>query len=276
MGHLKSAAILLLPGVISGCGDKNPPVVPSPAADLMVSIQGGAITAPDSLGPGWTHLRVEEDGNGHILVVFRLREGADPAAFLTALDTASRTPDMAVALGGPEIGDTGEVIIQLTPGHYMLGCVRRGSNRHRHAATGESRMLLVTQAPVIPGRDTAPAATQNMQLVDFAYVGPDRWTGGPQVLRVENAGHQDHQLRLVQLPPGTTATDWMNAEDPGEVGTPIAGVARMGPGAVVYLPLELAPATYVAYCLITDPGSGREHVLMGMMKAIQVGDEKQQ
>jgi hypothetical protein len=272
MGRLTTAAILLLPGVFSGCGEKTPPAIPPPAAGLMVSIQGGVMTAPDSIRPGWTHLRVVEDGNGHILVVFRLREGADPVAFLTALDTASLTPDMALALGGPEIGDTGEVIIQLTPGRYILGCVRRGSNRHRHAATGESRMLVVTQAPGIAGRDSAPAANQSMRLVDFAYVGPDRWRDGPQVLRVENTGNQDHQLRLVQLPPGTTATEWMNAEDPGEIGTPVAGVARMGPGTIAYLPLDLSGGTYVAYCLITDPGSGREHVLMGMMKAIQVGD----
>ena len=62
----------------------------------------------------------------------------------------------------------------------------------------------------------------------------------------------------------------MIAEDPGEIGTAVAGVARMGSGAVANLPVELRAGIYVAYCLITDPASGREPVEMGMLRAIQV------
>jgi hypothetical protein len=62
----------------------------------------------------------------------------------------------------------------------------------------------------------------------------------------------------------------MHAPDPSAVATPVAGVARMGPGAVTYLPVELSAGSYVAYCLVTDPASGREHVEMGMFRAIQV------
>lgn len=245
---------------------------PSPKADLLITVQGGSLSAPHSVAPGWTRIRVEEDGDGHIVVVFRLKDGADPAAFLAALDTAAATPGLATALGGPEIGDTGEVILQLTPGRYVLGCVRRGAGRRRHASTGESRVIVVTTAPVAPARASAPAATVELKLADFAYVGPDHWRAGPGMLRVENTGKQDHQLRLVQLPAGKTVRDWMNAEDPGEVGTPVTGVARIGSGAVAYLPVDLSPGSYVAYCLITDPASGREHVLMGMLRAIQAGE----
>lgn len=107
-------------------------------------------------------------------------------------------------------------------------------------------------------------------MVDFAYVGEERWQAGPHVLRVENSGRQEHQLRLVRLPPGSSLQDWLNADDPGEVGTAVAGVARLGPGAVAYLPVELPAGAYVAYCLIPDAASGRPHVELGMLRAIQV------
>jgi hypothetical protein len=90
------------------------------------------------------------------------------------------------------------------------------------------------------------------------------------MLRVENAGTQDHQLRLARLRSGASLQDWMKAPNPGLLAQAVAGVARMGPGAVAYLPVELSAGSYVAYCLVTDPASGREHVLMGMLRAIHV------
>lgn len=245
----------------------------TPAADLVVSIRTGTITAPDTVPAGWARVRVEEDGAGHILVIFRLpgaATDADLAGFLTALDTARATPSPALALGGPEIGDTGEVVVQFTPGRYVLGCVRRGRGGHRHANTGEAKFLVVTNAPVTAGRRSPPAATRELRLVDFAYVGPERWPAGSQMLRVENGGPQDHQLRLARLRAGSSLQDWLNADDPADIGTPVTGVSRMGPGAVTYLPVELTAGAYVAYCLITDPASGREHVEMGMLRAIHV------
>jgi len=50
-------------------------------------------------------------------------------------------------LRGPEVGDIGEVVIQFTPGRYVLGCVRRGREGHRHASTGEAKILVVTGRP---------------------------------------------------------------------------------------------------------------------------------
>ena len=128
-------------------------------------------------------------------------------------------------------------------------------------------MLLVTNKPVPAGRASPPTSTQEWRLVDFAYVAPDTLPAGIHMLRVENGGRQDHQLRLARLRTGASIRDWMN--EPGS-GQAVAGVARMGPGAVAFLPVALAAGSYVAYCLVTDPASGREHALMGMFKAIQV------
>jgi hypothetical protein len=251
--------------VLVGCGER---AAPEPA--LAVSIKGGGITAPDSAASGWTRVKVEEDGAGHILVLFRLPDGLTDSAvtsLMLALDTVPATPAPVLAMGGPEVGDTGEVIVELTPGRYLLGCVMRGEDGHRHLVTGESRLVTIF-AGAAAERDSAPVMTQEVGMVDFAYVGPERWTAGAHMLRVDNRGQQDHQFRFSRLESGSSLQQWM--ESGGDTGTPVAGVARLGPGAVAYLPITLAPGTYVAHCLITDPASGRPHAIMGMIRAITV------
>ncbi|HEY9518187.1 MAG TPA: hypothetical protein VIQ98_02975 [Gemmatimonadales bacterium] len=252
----------------AGGARRGAATVASPAPDLLVTVRTGTVSAPDSVAAGWLRLRVEEDGNGHILVVFRLPESAidsDVPGFLAALDTARATPPPALALGGPEIGDTGEVVIQFTRGRYLLGCVTRGGDGHRHASTGEARTIRVTE-----GASAAPRATVEVPMTEFAYVVPERWTAGSHMLRVENRGRQDHQLRLARLRAGSTVTAWMNAEKPNEHAVPVAGVARMGPGTVAYLPVELIPGRYILFCLVPDPATGRPHVTMGMLRSIQI------
>jgi hypothetical protein len=259
-------------GSLIACGGREAGPARMPKADLLVSVRGGAVTAPDSIRAGWTRMRVEEDGAGHILVVFRLPDtatDADLAEFLAALDTARTTPYAAVALGGPEVGDIGEVVVQLTAGRYVLGCVRRGAGGQRHASVGEAKLLVAT-ASLTPDREIAPAATQEVGMVDFAYLGSDRWPAGSHVLRVENRGRQEHQLRLARLHPRSSVQDWLEAEDPNDHATTFAGIARLGPGQVAYLPVELPAGTYLAYCLIPDSTSGMPHVELGMLRVIHI------
>jgi hypothetical protein len=259
---------------VSACGRSDARLEPRRVTDLQVSVRTGALEAPDTVAAGWSHLRVQEDGDGHIVVLFKLPGNAadsDVPAFVAALDGAD-TPPGAVAMGGPEIGDSGEVVIELTPGHYVLGCVARGADTHRHATAGEARLVVVTSGPAgaAAGGPAAPSPTQAVRMADFAYLGPDRWAAGPHVLRVSNEGPQDHQLRLARLRPGSTVRDWLNAEGTEQYATDVAGVARLGAGTVAYLPVVLPAGDYVAYCVIRDPRSGRAHVELGMFRAIHI------
>lgn len=246
------------------------PGTPSSTEELFVSVRNGEVTAPDSASAGWTRLTVAEDGNGHVVVAFRLPSGSDITAFLAALDTTPVTPLPGLALGGPEIGDSGAVFIELTPERYVLACVSRGADGHRHALGGEAKVLTVVASPELPQAPPEPRSTAQVRMVDFAYVGAERWPPGSHVIRVENTGKQDHQMRINRLPSGATLSDWWNAEKPNEFAQPIAGVARMGSGTVAYLPVELLPGSYAIYCLIADPASDKMHVELGMMREIHV------
>jgi len=257
--------LLPLLGLLTACGQRDTTRPP----DLLLRVAGGKILAPDTIAPGWTRVGVEEDGEGHIVVAFRLGGRGDDssvALLASALDTAKATPATLHAMGGPEIGDSGEVVIELAAGRYLFGCVSRGPDGHRHISLGEGAVVVVRDAPIAAERQRPPAAAIELTLTDFAYVGTGTWPSGPQMIRIANTGHEDHQLRLVRLREGATIGAWMAAEDPEALADPVVGMARLGPGGVAYLPADLGPGHYVAYCLITDPASGRQHVEMGMLR----------
>lgn len=262
---------------VTACGDAPPPQAPAQAG-LIVEAARGALQAPDTVRAGWTRVALAPSDARHIVVVFRLpgpMRDDTLTAWLAALDTLPVTPAPAVAMGGPEMGARNAVHISLTPGHYLLACVTRGDDGHRHAHGGEHRRLTVVGNADDTNGDTAAradslVATQTLRLVDFAYVGPEQWTAGAHLVRLENTGAQDHQLRLVRLREGATVQAWMAADDPDTLAAPVAGMARMGPGTVAYLPLTLEPGRYVAYCLVGDAASRRPHVELGMLRAIEV------
>ena len=214
-------------------------------------------------------MRVEEDGAGHIVVAFRLADTgamADPERFIAALDTASMTPAGALALGGPEVGDTGEVVLDLRPGVHVFGCVRRDREGRRHASLGEASVVVVTGEP----EGEMPTATDTVRMTEFAYHLNTTWPPGAHMLRVENAGSQDHQLRLARFKPGASVRAWLDAERKGRLVEEVAGVARLGPGGTAYLRLDLEPGDYLLTCLIADPRSDEPHVALGMFKPITV------
>jgi hypothetical protein len=270
---LQRAVVAGLFGVLAACrGEARPSA--GETAEVSVTVSTGAIAAPDAVSPGWRRVHVEETDGAHIVVAFRLPTTTTPeevSAFVAALDTAAATPRSGVAIGGPEVGARGDVVLQLTPGVYVLACVRRGDDGHRHASRGESTVIHVASATAADTIFAAPPpSSQNVRLVDFAYVGPDRWAPGAQLLRIENTGLQDHQLRVARLRDGATLQMWMQADDPDTVATAIVGMARLGPGQVAYLPVNLTTGTYVAYCLVTDGATKRPHVELGMFRTYQV------
>ena len=235
-----------------------------------VRIGAGTVSAPDTLSSGWTRVRMSADGPNHAPALFRLPAGvtrANLAAFLADLDTAAATPEGALSLGGRIAADSGEIIVDLAPGRYVVTCLTKDDGGHRHGIAGESRLLVVTRAraPTSP----RPRASVSMRMTVFAYVGPDRWPAGSYLVRVENVGRQDHQFRISRLPQGVTPAAVVRSADPRQLLTPVNGIGRMGPG-VAYLPVRLAPGSYMLFCLVHDPATGQTHNKLGMYRLIEV------
>ena len=263
---MKIPLAVLASALITGCGTSEPP--PAGPADVAISVSSGSLEAPDTVQAGWVRLNVREAGTGHIVVVFRVPGTATPAelaTFRAALDTARMTPAPVRALGGPEVGDTGAVVLNLAPGRYLLACLGRGPEGHRHANSGEAA---VVEAVAGSAPREAPAATQKVTMADFAYGAAANWQAGAHLVHVQNTGRQDHHLRIDRLPAGADVGRWLASE--GKIGQPVAGVARTSPGESVYLPVHLPPGSYVLYCLIPEAVSGEPHAMKGMFRALIV------
>ena len=237
---------------------------------LLVKIAAGKVTAPDSVQSGWTRIAMVTSGTNHAPALFRLPPGVTKRnldAFATALDTSHATPTGALAMGGRIAGDNGEVIVDIEPGNYVLTCLTKNDSGHRHGIAGESKILVVTRAhSQVSG---PPRATVAMKMTDFAYTGPERWPAGSYLVRVENVGRQDHQLRIARLPATVNFEQVVRSDNPRGLVKPVAGIGRMGPS-VTYLPVRLTPGRYVLFCLVHDPGTGLTHNKLGMFRQISV------
>jgi len=257
--------------VIGACSSSRPPVEIDPPGQLRLRVFDREIAGADSINAGWTRLLVEEDGEGHLVVGFRLGDESDQdlSRFLAALDTARASPEHATAIGGAEVGDTSEVIVALTPGRYAFACVRRDEGGKRHAALGELHVLTVEAAGVSTSL-APPAHTLDLPMNDFAYGGDSSWSAGVQLLRVTNQGLQDHQLRVARLFEGVTMRQWYEAPEDVRVDSTVAGLARISGNGTAFVPLKLTPGRYMIYCLIPDPKSDQPHVALGMMREIVV------
>jgi hypothetical protein len=210
-------------------------------------------------------LRVVKEKGGHVVVLFRLRDGTE----LAALDTARMTPSTGLALSGPEGMSPGEVVLNLAPGRYVLACMSRDDmDAKRHLGTGERKVIVV--APHRGAGVTPPRATAEVHMLDFAFRAPERWRRGAHWVRVTSAGKEDHLLLVARLREGVTLREWAMSKPGDSVATPLTGVARTSPGGVVYFPLALSPGRYVFYCLIPHASSGTPHQKLGMFKEITV------
>jgi hypothetical protein len=263
--------LLLAVAVCAACMDSSNGGAARATGNVVdVAVSTGSISAPDSTASGWRTVRVAEDSGSHIVVLFRLPADwseAELATLLTDIDTGSVTPAPAVALGGPEIGNSGEVILNVQPGVYVLACVTRDSEGHRHAVRGEARVL-VAHDPSVNAAE--PVATDSIDMSDFAFLRGETWKSGNHLIRIANHGMQDHQLRIARVRDGFTAQQVLTAEDPATLLTGVAGMARMGPGQVAYLPIDLTPGLYLFTCLVRDPKSGKAHAELGMFRPVQV------
>jgi hypothetical protein len=189
--------------------------------------------------------------------------------------------------GGAAPGESSTVTQYLEPGPYVWICPVEDAEGTPHFAKGEFKPFVVAAAgPAGADRAAAPEADMVIRLEDYSFAMDSAVRAGRQVIRVENAGVEPHDLVLMKLAPGRTAEDirtWLNPErarraddkagEPPpsfeELGTGAGGIAAIGSGMESFFEADLTPGEYVMVCMATAP-DGRSHIEHGMIRQIRV------
>lgn len=285
-------ALAITLGSLDGCQpqdrrDSDPAARTDMAAatPTVVTATDYAFQTPDTLAAGWTtfHL-VNNGGQPHMAQLIRLDPGMTLEEYLEAYGEAFRTagprPEWARRLGGPGVAtpqQTSNATLYLEPGNYVWICLFNLPDGIPHVVGhGMAEPFVVKAAGATAGSQTAPEHDVVMRLVDYTFSLSAPLTAGRQMIRVENAGSQSHEVGVMKLATGKTIADvqaWI--QNPGEappesMGSLVGGVTSLAPGAEAYFEVDLTPGEYVLLCFVTAP-DGRSHIDHGMIQQISVG-----
>ena len=267
---------VLVIAAVAACskGDKAPEqtqAAPPPTVHVIASDY--AFQAPDSLPAGYTSFHMMNEGKEfHHLVLLRLAEGQTLADFQK---TAPQGPIPAgvMLLGGPNPAapaGAAEATVNLKPGRYAMFCVIPGPDGAPHLAKGMIRELTVTPSEAVIAE---PVSDVTIKLSDYAFDISTPLKAGRQVVRVEDAGPQPHELVLVKLEPGKTVeqmAQWAEKMQGPPPGSFLGGVSPISAGEASFITLELTPGEYGLLCFLPDSKDMKPHLVHGMVKQITV------
>jgi len=178
-------------------------------------------------------------------------------------------------VGGPNMvapGDSAEVWLTLTPGHYALSCWVFSRSGKPHIAKGMFGEVVLQSGPTSPGE--IPPGSWQVEAREYRLDGPDTVEAGPVRLTFVNMGKQEHDVQLVRLPPFgslTAVTKWADAGMEGPVpGTLTGGASGIEPGMRVSVPLQLRRGRYALFCFVPDEHDGKPHYTHGMARLLLV------
>ncbi len=276
MRHHRTALLFVALAACAKAGDAPPP---ADAAPQEVAISGNeyAFTAPDTIAPGMTRMTLSNTGaQMHQVVLAQLADGKtleDLMAFMQANPTSD--PDFVTWVGGVGAiapGQSASSVQDLAAGTYVLLCfVGDIGDPTPHIAKGMSKTLVVAGTA---NTAAAPTADLTIHLKDFAFDGPEP-TAGTHMLEIVNDGPQVHELFLVKLDEGVSASDFLMAaqEHPDQVppGTPLGGNGALSMGGRNWMSVTFEPgAHYALLCFVPDSGDGQPHVAHGMVREIAI------
>jgi hypothetical protein len=257
----------------------TPPAAAAPAPSIVtVTAREYAFEAPKQIPAGLTTFRFMVTGKEpHHGILLRLDEGKTFADVAAAITEHGPPPPWMHLDGGMMIGDPQEgsnVTLSLTPGKYVLICFIPSADGVLHVAKGMASPIEVTAPTGPPAAE--PKADVVLRLVDYDFQFSKPLTPGEQVIKVETAPGQPHELVLVRLGEGVTGKQVVAAEM-GQIKGPrpsytfVGGVAPMEAGRHAYIHANLRPGNYALICFIPDAKDGKPHLAHGMLKEIKVG-----
>jgi hypothetical protein len=252
----------------------TPPIVTLKAVDY-------AFETPDTIEAGITTFRLVNQGSQlHMAQLIRLEGGKSLDDFLEAYTEAFRTtgprPPWAPRYGGPGAADPGgssNATQHLEPGRYAWICIMNLPDGIPHVVKARMAKAFVVPAQgAATAPRTSPAATLRFQLVDYTFKITGPLAAGRQVIQVENAGTEPHEVALLRLAPGKTMEDfqaWMQHLQGPPPASSVGGVSSLAPRLEAYFEVGLTAGEYVVLCFVTAP-DGRPHTEHGMIQHVRV------
>jgi hypothetical protein len=262
----------------------------APPADTTVSAAPAAAAAPnmvtftakefsfegpDTIPAGLTMFHLNAAGQElHHLQLIKLEDGKTYADLEAAMKAKGPPPAWMHVYGGvnpPAPGGMAIATQTMEPGNYAVVCFVEGPDHVPHLAKGMMKPLTVAATP--NANMTEPTADVTMTLDDYSFTLSKPLAAGRQMIKVENAASQPHEIVLIQLAPGKTIQDvakWVADMKGPPPGKPIGGIPGFTKGKNTYFEVSLEPGDYGMICFVPDAKDGKPHFEHGMMQQIKV------
>ena len=253
----------------------------APVAPTVVTISAKefAYEAPDTIQSGVVTLKLVNNGAElHHVQLLKLSDGkkfADLVAGFKTMKPTDAPPPWVHDVAGPNSplpgGGDSQITESLEPGDYAIVCFIPGADQVPHAMKGMMKSLTVV--PAMGASASLPTADISVTMSDYAWTVTPEITAGKHVIKIENTAAQSHEMFIAALAPGKTAADlvaWVEKMKGPPPAKPIGGISGMSKGAVVYVPVDLAPGEYGLFCFLPDAKDGKPHVAHGMLKQFTV------
>jgi uncharacterized cupredoxin-like copper-binding protein len=176
-------------------------------------------------------------------------------------------------VGGPNAAAPGvesNATVMLEPGNYALICfVDIGGPPHFMKGMLKGLRVVSATGPVA----AKPAPDVTVTLVDYNFKLSAPVRAGMRTIRVQNSGAQHHEVELVQLAPGVSATTfmkWIEKMEGPPPGKALGGVSGLESGMSAYFTADFSPGNYALICFLPDSKDGKPHFAHGMVQQITV------
>ena len=260
-------------GTATAPAEEEPTTVPS--ATVSVKTYEYRYEMPATFAGGLVRLELDNSAGkeSHEASLYRLEAGRKASDLFAALTPTGPTPAFAKVAGGPGPvlpGAKAVYAANLEPGTYAFTCFVPAPDGKAHLEKG-----MVAEATVSGGtQGELPAADVTIGGREFEFTGTEGLRSGAQTVKVVNEGKQEHFWGMAALAPGKNAQDVVTFfSGPPSGPPPITGfpglVSSLPPGGQGTRTLDLAPGSYVMFCLVPDT-DGTPHAAKGMLEQITV------
>jgi hypothetical protein len=253
---------------------------PQTAANVVhIVAKDFSFDSPATIPAGLTTLHLMNQGKEvHQAELIKLTEGKtyqDFMAAVRAMKPNTPPPSWVVFDGGPNgaaPAGTAESTQTIEAGNYVLVCFIPSSDGQPHIMKGMSRGLVVTPSNAPPAAEPTPTTT--MTLSDYKFDLSSPLKSGQNVVRVDNAADQPHEVVIFKLAPGKTMKDfeaWLPVSDkqpPPAI--PYGGVVGLSKGRHAFFTANLEPGDYVLICFLEDAKDFKPHFTHGMVQAFKI------